>query len=161
MSHGLSIIVAATLLVTILAAQNPPASTGSGASTVTVTDQDSGKTIELARGATLVVELSSNPSTGYSWAVKGDPAPLKLLSSDYLQPNQSRAIGAPSMQQFRLGATAPAASALKLVYRRPWEKDVAPAKIFTLNVNVRQNMLYLEKALPLYGVIPNCQNRNE
>jgi predicted secreted protein len=131
------IMVAATLSLALLTnAQNPSASATSASSTMTVTDQDDGKTIDLAKGRTLIVELSSNASTGYSWAVKGDPAPLKLVSSDYKQPEQSGKVGAPGAQQFRLKGTAPGTSTLKLVYRRPWEKSVAPARTFTLHVNV-------------------------
>ena len=102
---------------------------------MTVTDQENGKTISLSKGATLIVQLASNPSTGYSWAVKGDSAPLKLVSSDHKQ-DQSGKIGAPGTQQFRFEATASGASTLKLTYHRPWEKGVAPARTFTLHVNV-------------------------
>jgi inhibitor of cysteine peptidase len=137
MARSAIIMVAATLFLALLSnAQNPSASAASALSTMTVTDQDDGKTMDLAKGGTLVVELSSNPSTGYSWAVKGDPAPLKLVSSDYKQPEQSGKVGAPGAKQFRLEATMPGVSTLKLVYRRPWEKDVAPARTFTLHVNV-------------------------
>jgi inhibitor of cysteine peptidase len=103
---------------------------------MTVTYQDTGKTVELAQGGTLVVELPSNPSTGYSWAVKGDPAPLKLASSDYKQPDQPGKAGVPGVQRFQLQAAITGTSTLKLVYRRPWEKNVAPAKTFILTVNV-------------------------
>ena len=93
---------------------------------MTVTDQDNAKSIDLAKGVTLIIKLSSNPSTGYSWAVK---VPLKLVSSDYQQTDESGKIGAPGMQQFEFTATAAGASTLKLVYRRPWEKGVAPVRI--------------------------------
>ena len=64
---------------------------------MTVTDQDNAKSIDLAKGVTLIIKLSSNPSTGYSWAVM---VPLKLVSSDYQQTDESGKIGAPGMQQF-------------------------------------------------------------
>ena len=117
-------------------------------SLMTVTDQDNGKTIDLAKGRTLAVELASNPSTGYSWEMKGDPAPLKLISSKFEQQDQSGKAGAPGAQQFRFEATAAGASTLKLVYRRPWEKHVAPAKTFTLNVNVNRPILRRHSQLP-------------
>jgi len=131
------IIVAAALGFTLASAQDSKAP-GNALSPMTVTDQDNGKTIELAKGRTLVVELPSNPTTGYGWEVKGDPAPLKLISSDFKQPDESGKAGAPGVQQFRLEAGAAGTSTLKLVYRRPWEKHVAPARTFSLNVNVRE-----------------------
>jgi inhibitor of cysteine peptidase len=137
MARNAIIMVAATLFLVLLTnVQNPSESAVGASSTMTVTDQNNGKTIDLAKGGTLVVELSSNPSTGYSWALTGDPAPLKLVSSDYKQTDQAGKMGAPGVQQFRLEATAPGSSALKLVYRRPWEKSVAPARTFALHVKV-------------------------
>jgi len=131
------IIFLTTLFLTLLAfGQNDPPWVAGSSPVMTVTDQENGKTIDLAKGGTLVVELSSNASTGYSWAVKGDPAPLKLVSSDYKQPERSGGVGAPGVQQFRLKATASGTSTLTLIYRRPWEEGVAPARIFTLHVNV-------------------------
>ena len=126
-----------TLCFSLLALARDPAAPVHSSSTVFVSDQDNGKTIDLTKGGTLVVQLESNPSTGYSWAVNGDPSPLKLVSSEYKQPDQSGRIGAQGIQEFHLEATAPGTSILKLVYRRPWEKNVAPAKMFALNVNVR------------------------
>ncbi len=130
------IICLATLFLTLLAlGQNDPPSVASSSPAMTVTDQENGKTINLSKAATLVVELASNPSTGYSWALDGDPSPLKLVNSEYKQ-DQSGKIGATGTLRFRFEATAAGASTLKLVYHRPWEKHVAPAKKFTLKVNV-------------------------
>ena len=136
MARSVVIIFTTTLLTLLASAQDSPVA-DSKASTMTVTDQDNGKTIDLAKGDTLMVELSSNPSTGYGWKVKGDPSPLKLASSDYKQPDQSGKVGAPGVQQFRFDASAAGTSKLELVYRRPWEKGVAPARAFTVDVNVR------------------------
>ena len=131
------IIFLTTLFLALLAlGQNDPPSVASFSPVMTVTDQENGKTISLSKGATLIVQLASNPSAGYSWALEGDPSPLKLVNSEYKQ-DQSGKMGAPGVQQFRFKATADGASTLKLVYRRPWEKHVAAAKTFTLNVNVR------------------------
>jgi inhibitor of cysteine peptidase len=138
MARSAIIMVATALFLTLLAlAQNPSAPAGNASAPMTVSDRDDGKTIDLAKGGTLVVQLASNPSTGYSWAVKGDPFPLKLVSSDYKQEDQSGKIGAPGTEQYRFEATNAGTSTLKLLYRRPWEKHVAPAKTFTLNVKVR------------------------
>ena len=89
------IICLTTLFLTLLAlGQNDPPSVASSSSAMTVTDQENGKTISLSKGATLVVQLASNPSTGYSWALEGDPSPLKLVSSEYKQQDQSGKVGA-------------------------------------------------------------------
>jgi inhibitor of cysteine peptidase len=126
----------------ILAQQSEPSATAApaktSASAVTVTDQDNGKGIELAQGGTLIVQLPSNPSTGYSWGVKGDCSPLKLVKSDYKQQNQSsQKVGAPGTQVLQMKAIGPGTATLNLEYRRPWEKDVPPAKVFSIKVTIR------------------------
>ena len=106
--------------------------------TVTVTDQDNGKDIDLTTGDTLIVKLKSNPSTGYKWTVAGDPSPLRLAKSTYVKNTQSsKAAGAPGVQVLRFNAEGSGVTNLTLVYRRSWEYNVAPAKSFSLRANVR------------------------
>jgi inhibitor of cysteine peptidase len=107
-------------------------------SVMTVTEQDNGKTIEVTKGATLVVKLSSNVSTGYSWSVQSDSPLLKLLDSNYKEQKQpAQVAGAPGVQTFQWQATAPGNATLKLEYRRPWEKAQSPAKTFSVNLQIR------------------------
>ncbi len=122
----------------MLVAQSQATHPKSAPSTVIVTDQDNGKDIELPAGATLVVRLKSNPSTGYSWAIKGDPAPLRLVKSSTTKNGQaSHVAGAPVIQEFRLAAVSAGMAPLTLEYRRPWEHGVAPVKTFNVRINAR------------------------
>ncbi len=85
--------------------QSPSAPKKSASLVLLITDQDNGKDIDLPAGGTLVVRLKSNPSTGYVWAIKGDPSPLRLVKSSAKKTGQtSRAVGAPATQEFRLTA---------------------------------------------------------
>lgn len=105
---------------------------------VTVTDHDNGKDIDLASSETLVVNLSSNPSTGYKWTVVGDPAPLKLEKQSYRKSTKSSpVVGAPGVQVFQFSASSAGIATLNLAYRRSWEYNVPPAKSFSVRVNVR------------------------
>jgi inhibitor of cysteine peptidase len=107
-------------------------------SVVTISDQDNGKDIDLPQGATLLVKLTSNPSTGYSWAVKGDPSPLKLEKTSTKKGKQSsKKVGAPGVQELRFVANSAGMASLTLEYRRPWEYTASPAKTFSVRVNVR------------------------
>jgi inhibitor of cysteine peptidase len=110
--------------------------------TIAVEATDDGKQLTLKRGAILLVRLEANPSTGYSWAVIGDPAPLVFVSSEYepAKPNQQLA-GAPEMQVMRFTANLAGSVELKLGYRRPWKKGVAPAKTFHVAVTVPEGPL--------------------
>jgi inhibitor of cysteine peptidase len=138
-----SIVVASSCLFFswMLAAQqpHPPAAPQkSAASMVTITDQDNGKDIDLPAGDTLVVRLKGNPSTGYTWAIKGDPSPLRLVKSSTRKNGQTgHAVGAPVTQEFRLTAVSAGMASLTLEYRRPWEYTSGPARTFSVKVNAR------------------------
>ena len=79
--------------------------------------------LQLARGQTLLINLRSNPTTGFRWQVQ-DAAPgvLRSLGPEvYSNPEDSGLVGS---------------GRLLLVYRRPWETDVAPAQTFDCQVTV-------------------------
>jgi inhibitor of cysteine peptidase len=105
---------------------------------VTVGEKDNGTTVDLAQDEILVVKLPGNPTTGYSWAVVGEPSPLALVKSTTQRTAKSKTMaGAPSVQIFRFQANAAGIVSLTLHYRRPWEHEAPPAKTYTLRVQVR------------------------
>jgi inhibitor of cysteine peptidase len=113
-----------------------PAKAGSHA--VSIADEDNGKDVDLTSGGTLIVKLTSNPATGYSWAVAGDPSPLKLEKTSYRKnTSSSKVVGAPGVQMFQFDAGSAGMATLQLIYRRSWEYNVPPAKTFNVRVNVR------------------------
>ena len=136
-------LVSAMLLTVVPLATSQQSSTGSAsakaaADTVTLTEQDNGKDIDLTTGQTLVVKLKSNQSTGYSWAVAGEPAPLKLQKSTYRKPSGSgNKVGTTGAQVLQFNATSAGMATLNLVYRRSWEYNAPPAQKFGVRVNVR------------------------
>ena len=105
---------------------------------VSISDQDNGKDVDLTSGGTLIVRLESNRSTGYSWTVAGDPAPLKLEKASYRKNTaSSKVAGAPGVQVFQFTANTAGMAMLQLIYRRSWEYNVPPAKTFSVRVDVR------------------------
>jgi inhibitor of cysteine peptidase len=138
----IAIVLSALLLFSLMLVAQPPQSSGAQQkrtpSAIAITDQDNGKDIDLPAGDTLVLRLKSNPSTGYSWAIKGDPSPLKLVKSSTEKNSQTSNVpGAPVTQDFRLTAVSAGMASLTLEYRRPWEQDVAPARTFQVKVKAR------------------------
>jgi inhibitor of cysteine peptidase len=122
----IAIVVLHLLLFSLMLVAQPPQSPGaqqkSTSSAIAITDQDNGKDIDLPAGDTLVLRLKSNPSTGYSWAIKGDTSPLRLVKSSAQENGQnSHVVGAPVTQEFRLRAVSAGMASLTLEYRRPWE----------------------------------------
>jgi inhibitor of cysteine peptidase len=132
-----ALLFAISIPAEVLQTASPGPSAKTAASTVTLTDQDNGKDIDLAPDQTLVVKLASNPSTGYKWTVEGDPAPLKLQKQTYRKGTKSSAMGAPGMEVFQFSAGSSGIANLKLNYHRSWEYNVPPVKTFSLRVNVR------------------------
>ncbi|MGA3053434.1 MAG: protease inhibitor I42 family protein [Candidatus Korobacteraceae bacterium] len=138
----IAIVVLHSLLFSLMLVAQPQQSPGaqqkSTPSPIVITDADNGKDVDLPAGDTLVLRLESNPSTGYSWAIKGDPSPLRLVKSSTKKNGQnSHVVGAPVTQEFRLTAVSAGMVSLTLEYRRPWESNVAPAKTFQVRVNAR------------------------
>ncbi len=98
---------------------------------------DNARQIELNRGQTLAIALEANPTTGYTWeAAEFDEHVLRQAGETKFQP-QSSAIGAGGMQTLRFEAMNAGKTSLKLVYHRPWEKNVEPLKNFSIQVVVR------------------------
>jgi len=105
---------------------------------VKATIDDDGREMELKKGQTLVVTLEGNPTTGYSWEV-ADPLDEQVLRQvgEAEFKAESEALGAGGVQILRFEAVNAGQITLKLVYHRPWEKDVEPLETYSLQVVVR------------------------
>lgn len=98
---------------------------------------DNGRQIELNKGQILAITLESNPTTGYTWeAAEFDEHILRQVG-DQFQP-ESSAPGAGGVQTLSFEAVNSGKTSLKLVYHKPWEKNVEPLKIFSIEVIVRR-----------------------
>jgi inhibitor of cysteine peptidase len=101
---------------------------------VSLSAVDDGRQIELTEGQVLVVSLESNPATGYLWEIEeADKTILHQTGKMEFEP-ESHLLAAPGKQILRFEAVAAGQTRLRLVYRRPWEKEVKPAMSFSLQV---------------------------
>jgi inhibitor of cysteine peptidase len=134
--YGFFILFLATCLS--LAAQDHCSHNVRSEDTVTVTDEDNGREVSIARGATLILRLEVRPATGYAWRIaQNDSDYLKAQGEPvFEQPGGERA-GETEQQVFRFTALASGSTTLKLDYVRGWEKGVAPVKTYTIKVNIR------------------------
>ena len=124
------LLFAASLMIVLsLSARGSPAGT-------TLSEKDSGKTIELGVGDTLAVELEGNPTTGYLWEVASEDTTVLTLVKDEYESDSDLA-GSGGMFKFTFEAAAPGETTLLLVYRRPWEEDVDPIETFEVTVVVK------------------------
>lgn len=141
---GLAIVVGAVLGartsgVVVRAAAPVPSEIRLGAA-------EEGHSVELVDGQILAVTLDANPATGYGWEV--EDAQTRLASGQAIvrmteaprfeAPLQAQAstvrFGAPAQQILRFQAQREGQDTIRLVYRRPWEKDVPPKRQFSFQV---------------------------
>lgn len=107
--------------------------------TISLDEQQSSRCpLELVRGQSVLITLRSNPTTGFRWQVQ-DAAPgvLRSLGPEvYSNPEDSGLVGSAGQSSWRFEATNPGGGRLLLVYRQPWEPNVAPAQTFECQVTV-------------------------
>lgn len=108
------------------------------AASVHLTDADDGITVDVPAGQSVVLDLASNPTTGYSWEVVQTDRTFGYPTEKFIG-SGSGAIGAGGTQEFTWNTTSPlnlvGEHTVKLDYRRPWDA-AHPAKTFTFTVNV-------------------------
>jgi inhibitor of cysteine peptidase len=106
---------------------------------ITAGIDQSGQSIRMQTGQTLVVSLPSNPSTGYHWEVETiDSAVLKQVGEAEYQSLAAGATPRPGqggIEIFHFEPVGQGETPLRLVYRRSFE-DAEPAQIFFLQVTV-------------------------
>lgn len=104
---------------------------------LTVGEAQSGTTVAIAEGGSLTLELPVTSGTGYGWEVRVEPAGLlrvptagEAIRGDEAMP------GSVTQVRWVLTDAARGRGTVKAIYRRPWEKDVPPAKRFSVSVEV-------------------------
>jgi len=101
-------------------------------------ERDHGRDFTINLGEELVIRLPGNPTTGYLWEVAAnDSAVLKQKGETVFVADADR-IGAGVQSIFRFVPRRVGSAILKLVYHRPWEKEMPPVKVFAVVVTVKQ-----------------------
>ena len=98
----------------------------------------SGGSVELEAGDTLVIELEGNPSTGYNWQVEEiNLEVLEQVGEPEFKSDNAMLVGSGGMISLTFRAVGAGNSPLALVYLRSWEEGVEPIGVFTLDVIVK------------------------
>ena len=111
-----------------------------GCSTVFVprelNESDSGETLTAKVGERFVISLPSNPTTGYAWsfAAPYDEDVLILSSDQFANPEDQELAGAPGKRILTFSVVGPGKSGIRLEYKRPWERNARPERVFQLLV---------------------------
>jgi inhibitor of cysteine peptidase len=91
----------------------------------------------LTPGETFEVRLPANPTTGFSWELGPslDDAVVREVSTTY-RPDESGKVGGGGTSIWKFAAVGPGRTRVVMLYRRPWEPEVAPAKVAVYSVAV-------------------------
>jgi inhibitor of cysteine peptidase len=129
------------LLLACLAGCRPSAEgQAGGASPITLTAGDSGRTVAVAIGTDIVITLPATPGTGYSWVLVDSGAPeLQLVDTGAVVHDSAQAMrpGAPTTTAWRFRAGGAGRTALTFDYRRPWEHETPAARRYEVRFEVR------------------------
>ncbi|MGN1194336.1 MAG: protease inhibitor I42 family protein [Acutalibacteraceae bacterium] len=91
----------------------------------------------VAEGKSLVINLDSNPTTGYSWSVEiSDESVICLVKSEYTQ--TSSGMGAGGRDSFRFVGLSEGESQINFAYCQQWTEDPA-VNTAQFNVSVDKN----------------------
>jgi inhibitor of cysteine peptidase len=105
-------------------------------SQVTLTAAHAEKTASVAPDKILTVKLLSKPATGYVWEVEQvDTSVLKPLDEAHEFADERS--GSAATHVHRFSPAGRGLTRLKLVYHRPWEKDVPPVQTYSVDVDVQ------------------------
>lgn len=114
----------------------------SASSEVNLTEKDNGSTVTVRPGTSIVVTLPSNPSTGFGWYAATERYPLGRPEVRTVKPLIDSLtpglVGAPVIETrtYRITPAMAGSHRVYLEYKRPWEQNVQPSKVFFFDVNV-------------------------
>jgi len=100
------------------------------------------ETRDLTRGASTVMELQGNPSTGYSWRLDAaNSENTSIVSIEDLgygesepPPGEKRRMGAPASYRFRITGVSEGTAKLVFEYVQPWVGKPARMQEHTVHV---------------------------
>jgi len=98
-----------------------------------------GHEVTLAVGQVMELVLSENRTTGFRWDLKTKAEPVCELVKSTFDPPKGHP-GNAGIHRWQFQAVHSGSANIELEYRRPWEKDAAPAKIYKLGVRVRDQL---------------------
>lgn len=102
-------------------------------------DQQGKCPLTLDSGQQLILNMPSNPTTGFRWLIRDAAANvLQSLGPEvYSNPEDAGLVGSAGRSTWRFQAKQPGEGRLLLTYERPWEVGVVPAQRFECAIRVR------------------------
>jgi len=101
-----------------------------------MTGPDNGKSVSISLSEKLSVTLLGNPTTGYRWDLAEINRGVLNTNTDVAFAADSSMPGAGGKFTFLFTAVQLGTTRIKLIYHRPWEKNVQPVQTFDVTVSV-------------------------
>ena len=93
-------------------------------------EKDNGTSVEVQCGATITIELTENPTTGYRWTISSvDEVFLEPEGDEFRLPDQTTP---GSLRKFFFRAKSAGSTALTLINKRAWQRDDQAVVTFNL-----------------------------
>jgi inhibitor of cysteine peptidase len=107
-----------------------------------LTEQDN-KAVNVKVGQRFAVRVEENPTTGYVWAIEGQPKLFTLQSSEYVtdahpNPQGKMPVGAGGQRSFVFVAQKAGSYTLKFKQWRPWLGDSSIVETFNVDIQVNE-----------------------
>ena len=106
------------------------------ADTVTLTEADQGRSINLRTGESATIDLPENATTGYRWAVDRADSSLVSVQDGPARPSTSGAIGSGGRRSFIITAIAPGTTELVLKRWRSWEGEGGVVERYRIGLRI-------------------------
>ncbi len=99
---------------------------------------DNGSQVKVKLGDPIVINLESNPSTGYTWeTIDLDKTILEQAGDPTFKSSDPGVVGSGGTLTLTFKTLKAGTATLKLVYQRPWETNVEPINTFEVEVLVK------------------------
>ncbi len=103
-----------------------------------IEEERNGQSIPVRVGDEVVIQLSAQMGTGYSWQLRSNDAKVAVpLGEPELQSKPGQAPGAAELQLFHFRIQASGSTIIKLEYARPWEKNQQAQKTFSVTLQAQ------------------------
>lgn len=137
MKRTIALALGLLIIAAVVGVTGASAGNGGGKST-TIDRSYSGKLIELAVGDTLTIELESNPTTGFSWALleSTGESVLQEAGHDFVldETVDPPMPGTGGTEVWTFTAFAAGETTISLEYSQPWDGGIKAEKTFDVKV---------------------------
>jgi predicted secreted protein len=107
-----------------------------GTCTTMLYDDDNGKTVDVSKDCEIIIELTENPTTGYTWELTAPG--LTYVSDEYVpDANTEGLVGAGGVHVFTYKAENTGIFNIEGIYKRSWENTSTDDTTWSATVVVK------------------------